>query len=103
MNLLQYIFFNVLVFWPQGMWDPSSRMRHQIGTPALEAEVLIIGPPQKSLQYVIKLSIHCISSAPTPTQGIHTYNYRLQKPPIWSLLFYNFPFQSKTNLKIFFA
>ena len=60
----------------------ASRLGIKSVPPALEGEVLIPGPPKKSLQYVIKLSIHCISSVPTPTQGILTYNYRLQKPPI---------------------
>ena len=34
LNLLQYCFhFYVLVFWPGGMWDPSSLTRYQTRTP----------------------------------------------------------------------
>ena len=103
MNFLQYIFFNILVFGHKACGILVPRWGIESVPPALEGEVLTTGPLKKSLQYVIKLSIHCLSSAPTPTQGILAYNYRLQKPPIWSFLFYNFPFQSKLNLKIFFA
>ena len=37
--------FRVLAFWPQGMWDLSSRPRAQTTTPALEGEVLTSGLP----------------------------------------------------------
>ena len=36
------------LFWPQGMWDLSLLTRDPPATPALEGEVLTIGPPGKS-------------------------------------------------------
>ena len=38
----------VLVFWPQGMWDLSSRTRDQITPPAFVGKALTSGPPGKS-------------------------------------------------------
>ena len=43
------LLFYVLDFWLQGMWDLSSPTRVQTCTPAVEGEVLTIGPPGKSL------------------------------------------------------
>ena len=40
---LVFLFFNVLIFWPQGMWDFSS------APPALEGKVLTTTLPGKSL------------------------------------------------------
>ena len=38
----------VLVFWPRGMWNPSSQPWLELVSPALESEVLAIGPPGTS-------------------------------------------------------
>ena len=47
------LLFYVLVFGPQGMWDPRSptRARDWTRTPALEGTVLTTGPPDKSLLF----------------------------------------------------
>ena len=47
------LLFYVLVFGPQGMWNPSSptRARDWTRTPALEGRVLTTGPPDKSLLF----------------------------------------------------
>ena len=44
------LLFYVLVFWPQGMWDPSFQTRDQPAPPALKGKVLTTGLPEKSLQ-----------------------------------------------------
>ena len=42
------LLFYVLVFWPQGMWNPSSLTRDWTpGLPALEGKILTTGPPGK--------------------------------------------------------
>ena len=42
------LLFHILVFWPRGMWDLSSRPGIEPVPPALEGEVLSTGPPRKS-------------------------------------------------------
>ena len=39
--------FCVLIFWPRGMWDPSSLTGAWTHTPWLEGDVLTTGPPGK--------------------------------------------------------
>ena len=43
------LLFYVLVFWPRGIWDLSSRPGIEPTPPALEGEVLTTGLPGKSL------------------------------------------------------
>ena len=44
------LLFNILAFWPQRMWDPSSPNRDWACTPSLEGKVLTTGLPGKSLE-----------------------------------------------------
>ena len=49
------LLFYVLVFWPQGMWNPSSLTRDWTrGLPALEGKILTTGPRGKCPpQYIL--------------------------------------------------
>ena len=43
------LLFDVLAFWPHGMWDLSSPTRNQLSPFALKGEVLTTVPPGRSL------------------------------------------------------
>ena len=45
------LLFYVLDFWPRGMWDPQPGI--QPAPPAVEGEVLMTGPPEKSLSTLL--------------------------------------------------
>ena len=56
---LYWICYNIasalcFVFWLQGMWDLGSLTRDRTYTPAFEGDVLTIGPPGKSPDWLLK-------------------------------------------------
>ena len=59
------LLFYVLVFWPQGMWDLSSRPGIEPASPALEGEVLTTGPPGESpfLPFLFNIVWEVLASA----------------------------------------